>query len=431
MRQLIRALVAALVATVLVVPVSTHQIHAAGRSGAAPSGVTLPAGLAPVLQQELTAANGREIDKFGTSVAVSGDTVVVGAVYGGPGPIFNGNGAAYVFVRSGGIWVQQAELTAGDGASNDLFGYAVAVSGDTIVVGAYNKNSAAGAAYIFSRSGGTWSQQQELTVSDGAANDQFGNAVAVSGDTVVIGDGGRTVGANQFQGAAYVFVRNGGAWSQQAELTASDGVTFDAFGLAVAVSGDTVIVSAWGRNTATGAAYVFVRRGNGWSQQAELTAADGVIFDFFGIAVGLSGDTAVISAYEKTVGANQIQGAAYVFVRSGSTWSQQAELTASDGAANDAFGNAVAVSGDTAVIGAFGRTVGANQVQGAAYVFVRSGGTWSQQQDLTASDGATGDEYGFSVAVSGDTAVVGAYSKTVGANQAQGAAYTFKVPSRG
>jgi hypothetical protein len=434
MRQLIRALVAALVATVLAVPVSTHQIHAAGRSGAAPSGVTLPAGLAPVLQQELTAGDGAFSDNFGWSVAVSGDTAVIGA----PVKTVGANqlqGAAYVFVRSGSTWVQQTELTAADGAAFNFFGAAVAVSGDTIVAGT-SKYYGAGAAYVFARSGGTWVQQAELTAGGGGGFDLFGQSVAVTGDTVVVGDPVTNVGANQYQGAAYVFARNGGTWSQQQELTASDGATGDSFGNAVAMSGDTIVVGApyktVGANLTQGAAYVFAR-GGAWTQQQELTAADGAFFDLLGYSVAISGDTIVVGAIGKDVGANHDQGAAYVFARSGNTWGQQAELTASNGASAHSFpfGSSVAVSGDIAVVGATETKVGANLYQGAAYEFTRSGGTWSQQQELTASDGANGDEFGWSVAVSGDTAVVGAYNKSFGANLGQGAAYTFKASSRG
>jgi sugar lactone lactonase YvrE len=298
-------------------------------------------------------------------------------------------------------WAQQQELTASDGAAGDQFGYSVSVSGDTAVIGDWIK----AAAYVFVRSGGVWGQQQELTASDGA---DFGFSVSVSGDTAVIGD--------WIKAAAYVFVRSGGVWSQQQKLTASDGAASDEFGWSVSVSGDTAVIGALGKtinsNADQGAAYVFVRSGGAWNQQQELIASDGASGDFFGWSVSVSGDTAVIGAYNKTINSNADQGAAYVFVRSGGVWNQQQELIASDGASG--FGFSVSVSGDTAVIGA-------SQIYGAAYVFVRSGGVWSQQQKLTASDGAGNDGFGYSVSVSGDTAVIGAVDK----NSLQGAAYVF------
>ncbi|MSQ08671.1 MAG: hypothetical protein EXR44_05165, partial [Dehalococcoidia bacterium] len=202
-------------------------------------------------------------------------------------------------------------------------------------------------------------------------------------------------------------------WTQQQKLTASDGAANDFFGYSVAVSGDTAVVGAWGDDSAKGSAYVFTRSGSTWTQQQKLTASDGAAIDYFGYSVAVSGDTAVVGAY----GDDSYKGSAYVFTRSGSTWTQQQKLTASDGAANDYFGGSVAVSGDTAVVGAYGD----DSEKGSAYVFTRSGSTWTQQQKLTASDGAANDFFGWSVAVSGDTAVVGARSD----DSSKGSAYMF------
>jgi nucleoside-specific outer membrane channel protein Tsx len=395
-------------------------------------GARYPVVVDPWVQQaELIASDGKANDIFGLSVAVSGSTAVVGAPGGDK---FQGAGAAYVFGQSGGTWSQQAELTASDGKANDQFGYSVAVDGSTAVVGAYQhtvgSNWNQGAAYVFVQSGGTWSQQAELTASDGKANDIFGLSVAVSGSTAVVGGPQHAGGSNEAQGAAYVFVESGGTWNQQAELTASDGAQSDAFGYSVAVDGSTAVVGApnktAGSNGGQGVAYAFVQSGGTWSQQAELTASDGAAGDYFGGSVAVSGNTAVMGAVLHTVGSNVRQGAAYVFVESGGTWSQRAELTASDGTASDYFGNSVAVSGSTAVVGAPGGDK--FQGAGAAYVFGQSGGTWSQQAELTASDGKAYDQFGSAVAVSGSTAVAGAPDHTVGSNQYQGAGYVF-VPA--
>jgi hypothetical protein len=324
-------------------------------------------------------------------------------------------------------WVQYVELLASDGAAGDNFGYSVAVSGSTIVVGAVGSNQDDGAAYVFVESGGTWTQQAELTASDGASYDHFGESVAVSRGTVVVGapDGG---GGG---GRAYVFVQNGATWSQQAELAASDSSLSDQFGYSVAVSDSTALVGAphhaVGGDTGQGAAYVFVESGGTWSQQAELTASDGAAGDQFGWSVAVSGSTAVVGADDHTVGSNTQQGAAYVFVQSGTMWSQQAELISSDGAAGDSFGWSVSLDGSTAVVGADTKTVGSNSNQGAAYVFVQSGNSWGQQAELIASDGAAGNYFGWSVALSGSTAVVGAPNHS-GPNLYQGAAYVF-VPT--
>jgi hypothetical protein len=236
-------------------------------------------------------------------------------------------------------------------------------------------------------------------------------------------------------GATYPLTVDPLLTAEVAKLTASDGAAVDQFGNSVSVSGDTVVVGAdWddvGVNTNQGSAYVFVRSGSTWTQQAKLTASDGAANDYFGYSVSVSGDTVVVGAYWDAVDANVNQGSAYVFVRTGTTWSQQAKLTASDGAANDYFGYSVSVSGDAVVVGAYWDAVGANVNQGSAYVFVRTGTTWSQQAKLTASDGAAGDQFGISVSVSGDTVVVGANFDKVAANN-QGSAYVYCIQrSRG
>jgi hypothetical protein len=329
--------------------------------------------------------------------------------------------------------IQQAALTAGDGACGDYFGCSVSLDGDTALVGAPYKtvgaNTNQGAAYLFTRSGTTWTQQQELTAGDGARGDYFGWSVSLDGDTALVGARYNTVGANTYQGAAYLFTRSGTTWTQQQELTAADGTAYDFFGYSVALDGESVLVGACnktvGTRTIQGAAYVFTRDGTTWTQQQKLTAADGAAGDYFGWSVSLDGDTALVGAYKRTVGANTSQGAAYLFTRSGTTWTQQQELTAGDGAAGDCFGCSVSLDGDTALVGALYKTVGANTYQGAAYLFTRSGTTWTQQQELIAGDGAAGDYFGWSVSLDGDTALVGAYNKTVGANTRQGAAYVF------
>ncbi len=384
-------------------------------------------------QAELTAADGASNDSFGYSVAVNGSTAVVGAWAKTVSSTID-QGAAYVFVRSGATWTQQPKLTASDGAANDSFGLSVSVSGGIIVVGAHgktvNSNATQGAAYIFVQNGSTWSQQAKLTAADGAAGDHFGYSVSVNGATAVVGAYQKAVNSNPQQGAAYVFVQSGSTWTQQQKLTASDGAAGDNFGNSVSVSGTTVVAGAWQKtinaNVSQGAAYVFTQSGTTWTQQPKLTASDGAAGDVFGVSVSVSGGTALVGANAK----NSYQGAAYVFTQAGAAWSQQAELTASDGATNDGFGVSVALNGATAVVGASGKTVASSPGQGVAYVFAGSGGSWSQQPELTSSDGTTGDRFGLSVAVSGGSAVVGAGYKAVSSNPAQGAAYVFaQAPS--
>lgn len=448
-----------------------------------------PLTIDPTVQQAyLKASNAGADDFFGWSVAISGETAVVGAkLEDGNGSGGEGNdaapnaGAAYVFVRSGSNWSQQAYLKASNVGAGDQFGVSVAISGETIVVGAYqeassatggegdNSATAAGAAYVFVRSGSNWSQQAYLKASNAGAGDQFGYAVAISGETIVVGahhedsnaTGGEGDNSATNAGAAYVFVRSGNAWSQQAYLKASNTEGGDQFGISVGISGDTVVVGAWGEdgsatggesnNSATnaGAAYIFTRSGSAWSQQARLKASNAEANDFFGEAVAISGETVVVGAWGEDSSATggesdnsaSESGAAYAFTRNGSVWSQQARLKASNAEANDQVGYAVAISGETVVLGAAGEdssamgSEGDNSVSaaGAAYVFTRNGSDWSQLARLKASNAGAGDEFGYAVGISGGTVVVGARwedsngSGGEGNNSAlsAGAAYTF------
>jgi prepilin-type N-terminal cleavage/methylation domain-containing protein len=368
----------------------------------------VPAPASPVDPAKLLAADGDANDYFGRAVAVDGDTVVVGA----PDDDDKGtsSGSVYVFTRTGATWTQQAKLTAADGAANDYFGRAVAIDGDTLVVGAHqddDKGSASGSAYVFTRTGGTWTQQAKLVPADGTAGDYFGFAVAVDADTIVVGahqDDDK--GANS--GSVYVFTRTGATWTQQAKLTATDGAASDFFGHAVAVDAGTIVVGAYwddDKGDYSGSAYVFTRTGGTWTQQAKLVPADGTADDWFGSSVAVDGDTVVVGAHlDDDKGIDS--GSVYVFVRTGATWTQQAKLTAADGAADDRFGWAVAVDADTIVVGAYGDDDKGID-SGSVYVFTRTGGTWTQQAKLTAPDGAANDYFGRAVAVDAGTIVVG------------------------
>lgn len=388
-------------------------------------------------QQQLTAADGAALDQFGAAVAISGDTAVVGAPYDTVGGNFH-QGSVYVFTRLGDTWTQQAQLVANDGTAGDEFGWSVALDGDTIVVGAdaddVFANIDQGSAYVFVRSGTTWTQQAHLFASDGSARDRdyFGNAVAIQGDTAIVG-AYLNDSFNVNQGSAYVFVRSGTTWTLQQHLFAADGTIAQEFGSAVALDNDTAAIGAWsdtiGGNTQQGSSYVFIRAGTTWTQQAKLTAVDGHAQDFFGGSVAISADTILVGSDWHDVGANGNQGAAYVFIRSGTSWSQQQQLTAGDGAASDEFGHAVALLGDTAVIGAWMHDVTAAVDEGSAYTFIRSGTTWTQQQELTAADSAAGDQFGTSVALSGNTLIAGAWADVVGPNTDQGTATIFAQPT--
>jgi uncharacterized protein (DUF2345 family) len=395
-------------------------------------GASYPVHVDPFIQQAELTASDDPGDELGYSVAISGDTIVAGT------PYHNGDrGAVYVFVKPASGWAnattQTAFLTASDSAAGDFLGYSVAVSGDTIVAGAPRRHSNAGAGYVFVKPPGGWvnsTQTAELTPSDVASTSVLADSVAVSGDTVVIGLPGYSSG----QGAAYVYVKPASGWvdaTQTAELTAADGVAGDDLGSSIAFSGDTIVAGAPRQNSTHGAAYVFVMPPTGWAngtQSSKLTASDGAINDFFAGSVGISGGTVVAGSGNHAVGANASQGAAYVFEMPAGGWpasaTQTSELTASDGAAHDALGYPVAISGNSVVAGAEGR----NSETGAAYVFVKPPGGWpanaTQTGELTASDGLVSDGFGIGVGISGDTIVSSAEYRGSG----HGALYVFARP---
>ncbi|MGH8428440.1 MAG: FG-GAP repeat protein, partial [Gammaproteobacteria bacterium] len=379
------------------------------------------------LEQKVTASNGEAVNAFGNAVAVEGETALIGA----PDVNDYSEGAVYAFHEAGGVWTQTQEFFASDGSPGDgaNFGATIAIDGTTALIGAVgatvNGNSAQGAAYIFTESNGTWSQAAKLTASDGTANNYFGQGVAIEGTTVLVG----AYGAENLQGEVYEFTESAGTWTQTQILTAGDAEAGDFFGQSVALSGTTALIGAYAEtingNAAQGAAYVFTYSGGSWSQVQKLVASDGTFGADFGYSVALSGSTALIGAGGATVNNNFGQGAVYVFGESGSSWSQTQELTASDGAAGDDFGYAVALSGTTALIGADRHTVRGNANQGAAYEFAESAGTWTQTGEFVASDGAAGDFFGSAVATDGTISLVGAPIASVNGNVVQGAAYFY------
>ena len=357
--------------------------------------------------------------RFGVSVAIDGDTAIGGAPYDGS------PGAAYVFTRSGSTWTQQAKLTASDGSSSARVGWSVDIDGDTAVVGAYDQSVfgqlAAGAAYIFTRSGSTWTQQAKLYASDYGGSDMFGYSVAIDGDTVIVGATGQDSPTNS--GSAYIFTRSGSTWTQQAKIRSSDIQSNDLFGHSVAIDNNTVAVSAYAEDTggdAAGAAYIFTRSGSTWTQQTKIQSSDVQAADQFGWSIAISGDTVAVGAHTEDTGASNA-GSVYVFTRSGSTWTQQAKIQASDKAANDLFGYSVAIDKESLAVGAAYEDTGGSNA-GAAYIFTRSGSTWIQQKKIEASDGVAGDNFGWSIAIKGNDVAVGAAQEGSGN---LGAAYIF------
>ncbi len=371
-------------------------------------------GLIPPINR--TASDGAEYDQFGLNVGISGDYAITGAT---TKTIGNNaiQGGAYIFNRpTNSSFTEQQRLIATDGAANDKFGYSVAISGDYAIVGApvktVNTAEKQGAAYLFVRTGTTWTQQQRITALDGAAQDQFGYSVAISGDYAVVGTPYKTVNNKYAQGAAYVFVRNSGSniWVLQQKLTVNDGAEQDNFGFSVGISGDYILVGSVRKtintNYTQGAAYVFVRSGNGWTQQQRLTAGDGAAGDYFGSSVAISGAYVLVGAWYKTINGKGSQGAAYTFARNGTAWTQQSQLTASDGNAFDYFGGSVSIAGDYAIVGAGSHTDGSNASQGAAYLYTRMGATWSQLRRVTSNDPAY-TQAGYGVGLANGSYIIG------------------------
>ncbi len=362
------------------------------------------------------ADDGLASDRFGYSVDIDGDRAVVGAYINDPNGMVNA-GAVYIFERDGtGNWNQTTKLLASDGAAYDNFGHAVALSGDRIVVGATHRDSNAvtnaGATYIFERDGAVnWNQTTKLLASDGAAYDYFGSSVTLSGDRVVVGATHKDPNA----GATYIFEQDGaGNWNQTTKLLASDGVASDRFGYSVALSGDQIVVGAAYSDpnavTDAGAAYIFERDGAGnWNQTTKLLASDGAASDHFGYSVALSGDRIVVGAAFSDIDGVANAGATYIFERDGTgNWNQTTKLLASDGAAYDYFGYSVALSGDRIVVGAAYSDPNLTSNAGAAYIFERDGaGNWNQVCKLVATDGAVDDSFGRSVALSDNQLIIG------------------------
>lgn len=365
-------------------------------------------------------------DDFAASVAICGPLAVAGA--SGDDTLGEDAGAAYVFRYNGLQWLPEAQLLASDGQADDGFGVGVGVHGDQIVVGAdYDDDLGdnSGAAFVFVRDDDEWIQQAKLLPSDGAENDLFGRSVAIFEDVVIVG-AYRDDDAGSDSGSAYIFRYDGSSWSQEAKLVAPDGAASDIFGFSVDVCDGLAIVGAnWNDEAAlnAGAAYIFRYDGSEWSFDAKLMASDAVADDFFGWSVSVSHDVAVAGAsYADPNGLKS--GAAYVyrFDPDALSW-VEAKLMPSDGSAYDRFGHSVAIDNDVIVVGAYGDADnGANA--GSAYAFRYDGTDWIQQAKFLALDGNEEDKFGQSVATSGDSTIIGAYWSDDVAEEA-GAAYLF------
>ncbi len=422
-------------------------------------GATYPLRSGPFVQQgELSDGSGASGEDFGEAIAVSGRTLVAGTPNHEAASTDLEQGAAYVFTAPASGWAharQIAILKAPRDQSEELFGRSVAISPSTIVIGApfreVDGHAGQGAAYVFVKPASGWSHASpplKLTATRGQTDEFFGESVAISGNTVTIGAPGRQVAGHAAQGAVDVFaIPASGTASptQVAQLTAPDGAANDALGISVAVSGQTVIAGADLHRVATvqqGAAYIFVKPASGWRHArlaAHLTAEQGQARELFGRSVAIWHDTVVVGAPDHdsiapvhdSVAAEE--GAAYVFVKPASGWAgsltQTAQLAASDPGKGGQLGGALAISGTTIAVGTPGHTTGKSSEQGAGYVFVEPPTGWknaTETDELIAKDGNEGDKLGLSVALSGETILLSAPNHEVNKTRAQGAVYSFR-----
>ncbi|WP_435552620.1 PKD domain-containing protein [Natrinema sp. CGMCC1.2065] len=376
-----------------------------------PTGQAEPASPPESQQAKLAADDGDSRDGFGGAVALAADgqTALIGAS-GEEEPNGQRGGAAYVFTRSDGDWSQQAKLAAEDGAEGDLFGISTALSddGSTALIGADLVGHGVGAAYVFTQADGEWTQRAKLVADDGDENDKFGRAVALTGDggTALIGaygdeDPNGTNRYNDGAGSAYVFARSDGDWSQQAKLAADDGAGGDGFGWSVAIADDaaTALVGCLRRD----ATYVFTGGDGSWEQQTKFATDESDDRTGFGssLAIDDEGTTALIGAFVDAEPNGEKAGSAYVFTADGDSWTQRAKFAADDGDKNDQFAHSVALSSDgrIALAGADPDADPNGERAGSAYVFTDAGGSWSQQVKLAADDGDKNDRFGLAAAL--------------------------------
>jgi hypothetical protein len=395
-------------------------------------------------EAKLKASAALTFDRFGDAAAIDGDTAVVGAPHDNIGSVSD-QGSASVFVRSGSSWSALVKLKASDGKAYDRLGSAVAISGDRIIVGAagdnHGGNPDAGSAYVFERTGTVWIEQAKLIASDAAAGDLFGWGVAIAGDTAIVGAPIDTHSGLFEAGSAYVFERVAGTWIQKAKLISPAPMYRDRMGFSVAIDGDTAICGSphaqIGGPADAGNAQVFVRVGALWNHHWVLQPSDGVALDEFGTSVSISGDSVAVGARlddhtPGMFGSPNGQGSAYVFLRTASTWSQQAKVTAASPTARDLFGASVSIRGDRLAVGAPAGDAWSDGEPGQAFLFERSGTTWSSASPLAPAGVKDGDTYGRAVGLSASAVVVGAPTDLhaaglPGTQGGQGSAYVFRL----
>ncbi len=366
-------------------------------------------------EKKLVASDSTIFDLFGVSVSIDDDYAIVGASEGfltSSGIFSIEPGNAYVFRHLNSVWTEHTILSASDGIKDDLFGISVSIDGEYAVIGAPIHNQAKGAAYIFKRNGGVWSEQAKLLAADGNSGDAFGWSVSISGDYVCIG--AHLDNKNETDsGSIYIFKRVASStWEQQAKLTPSNEINGGQFGYSVSIDENRVLVGGFLD------AYIFERINSDWTEIASLLP-DGNLGLGFGTSVSISGDYAIIGNFSDDDTAIN-SGSAYIFRLDGKNWIQQIKLKASDATFVDWFGFSVSISNDLAIIGAPADRNNSSSA-GRAYIFRRDGENWIEQTKLVASDGKPRDQFGNAVSINNGQAIVGAFAD----GGFQGSAYVF------
>lgn len=367
--------------------------------------------------QKVLASDGQAGDHFGFSLSISGNKAIIGAYGDWDGGA--GAGSAYIFEYNGTAWIQMAKIHASNALQHDNFGYSVSISGNKAIVGAPFKPNASvtdvGAAYIYEYNGVSWNEISKLVPFDGAAIDEFGISVSISGDKAIVGshyDDDNKINS----GSAYTYKFNGTSWALTSKLHASDPDSAGFFGASVAISGDKIIVGAYGDDNTKGAdagsAYIYEYNGTAWAETAKLIALDGLPGNAFGNSVSISGDKTIIGA--------NFFGGAYIFENNGGTWTQTAKFLAPDGQGNNNFGCSVSISGNTAIVGEDRNGSGV----GSATIYGYDGTAWMQSSNLAPSDTLfyQAAMFGSCVAIGGNRIIVGSFSDE--------ATYAFNAPQK-
>jgi len=389
-------------------------------------------------QHKLIHDGGLDNDNFGSSVDADGETIIVGAQSDD-----NGAGAGYIFIKNSDSWIQHQKLSANDAEEDDNFGISVAIDGATLVIGADYADGAnpdSGAAYVFQREASSWVFQDKLIANDGKTGDNFGASVDISGTTIVIGARTSDTAEDSDAGSAYVFTKNGGIWTQQDKLLSDDPFTSDKFGESVAIFGDIVVVGVSedddNGQIGSGSVYVFKRNGIVWQQDQKLTASDPRSSTYFGSSVSISNDgsTFIVGAPGFRNGSQRV-GVAYVYVDNNGTWEEEQKLVIDEIEPDDLFirfGKAVTVIDDVAIIGAYQQDHESLTDCGSAYVFTRSDNYWTLEARLLAEERDASDEFGNAVAVSNDGdnyyAAIGSWNSNLDYLYDVGIVYIYELP---